>query len=66
MAYFTLRDTTGIPFTSQEDTVPPDKTKAKTSLDGCDGEELDSTLFHKNSLITGEEILNLKPRICTV
>ena len=61
MTYFPLRETAGIPFTGQEDSVPQDKTEAKTSLVECDGEELDSTLLPKNPLITVREILNFKP-----
>ena len=53
MTYFTLRDRVGIPFIGQEDRVPLDKIEAK--IDGCDGEELDSTLFPKNPLITAGE-----------
>ena len=43
-----LSETVGILFTGHIDKVLLDNTEAKTSLDGCEGVELGSTVFSKN------------------
>ena len=65
MTYLILSETVGISFRGHIDRVSPNSTEAKTSLNGCEGVELDSTVLSKNPFTVGE-ILNFKPQMCTV
>ncbi|KAA0048307.1 hypothetical protein E5676_scaffold25G00140 [Cucumis melo var. makuwa] len=58
MTYLTLRATACMPFTGQEDNVPPDNIEANISVEEDDGEKSSATTFPRKPFITAGQFDN--------